>query len=326
MRSDGRVLAVGHRDGTVTLIDARTLRRALDVPRVPRTAGPGMGYLPRSRLLVVGGDYGYPRPGRPGSPRQARGPAARPPRTAAHARLQRRRTAHGDGEPGRPSSLWTLRSGRADRPSRALHRSRPRGRVAQPRRADAGHRAPRRKASRSSTWPRSGAARADPGPRPSASRASRPTGASSSGEAENGWARLWSTKTWRPASARTRRVTPDAVLGLSMSPDGRTLATGSTDGSVRLYDLPTQQPLGAPTARRAQPRRHTAVHARRRLPVRHHRRRTRLPLGRTAIIVGAPRLRRGRPHAHPNRVERRPTRSPLCTRLHALEAQAGACA
>ena len=30
-----------------------------------------------------------------------------------------------------------------------------------------------------------------------------------------------------------------------MSPDGRTLATGSIDGSVRLYDLSTLQLVGA---------------------------------------------------------------------------------
>src|SRR4029453_3233776 len=36
------------------------------------------------------------------------------------------------------------------------------------------------------------------------------------------------------------------VLGLASSPDSRTLATGSADGTIRLFDLRTQQPLGTP--------------------------------------------------------------------------------
>jgi len=55
------------------------------------------------------------------------------------------------------------------------------------------------------------------------------------------------------------------------------LATGSTDGAIRLYDLRTQPPLGAryppcPTARSP------PVHPRRQPPLRDYRRRTRLPL------------------------------------------------
>src|SRR5262249_56748883 len=65
------------------------------------------------------------------------------------------------------------------------------------------------------------------------------------GGSTDGWARLWSTRTWRPAS----RVLPggtEEVLAQSVSPDGRTLATGSPDGTVRLYDLRSGQPLGRP--------------------------------------------------------------------------------
>jgi WD40 repeat protein len=65
------------------------------------------------------------------------------------------------------------------------------------------------------------------------------------GGSSEGWARLWSTDTWRPAGRALAGPT-GAVLGLAASPDGRTLATGSTDGAIRLFDLRTQQPLGTP--------------------------------------------------------------------------------
>ena len=139
-----------------------------------------------------------------------------------------------------------------------------------------------------------------------------------------GWARLWSTKTGRPAS-QVLAGHAGGVIGLAVSPDGDTLAVGSIDGS-----RPAVRPGHPAAARRAAARRaqqsgYPTVHAGRRLPVCHHQRRTRLPLGCAAVIVGARRLRRGRANAHPNRMAGRPTRSPLCARLHALEAQAGAC-
>ena len=101
-----------------------------------------------------------------------------------------------------------------------------------------------------------------------------------------GWARLWSTKTWRPA---TRTFTGHAgrVEWESTSPDGRTLATGGPDGSHPALGPAHPTAARRPAARAAQPRRRPAIHARRQVPVRHHRRRTRLPLGYAPDVMGA---------------------------------------
>ena len=65
------------------------------------------------------------------------------------------------------------------------------------------------------------------------------------GGSYKGWARLWSTDTWRPATRKLAGHTGEVTWG-SVSPDGRMLATGSTDGTTRLFDLATQRPVGAP--------------------------------------------------------------------------------
>ncbi len=103
-----------------------------------------------------------------------------------------------------------------------------------------------------------------------------------------------------------------------MSPDGRTLATGSADGTIRLYDLRTQEQVGAPLP--AVPNRpvvpmftpdgdylfavtNTGAG---------------LPLGRAPVGVGAARVRGRRADAHAGRVERCAARARVRARVHQL--------
>jgi WD40 repeat protein len=59
-----------------------------------------------------------------------------------------------------------------------------------------------------------------------------------------GRAWIFDTRTWtrgRPLVGHTR-----AVLTVDLSPDGRTLATTSLDGTTRLWDLPSGRGIGTP--------------------------------------------------------------------------------
>ena len=116
---DGRVLAAGHRDGTVSLIDTRTLRRSRTFPVVPAQGRPvpGMGFVPRGRLLVVGGDDGFlalvdPRRGtivkRLPATRARHGDGVFTPSFSADGRLM----ATASGTTDDTSALWALPSGR----------------------------------------------------------------------------------------------------------------------------------------------------------------------------------------------------------------------
>ena len=59
--------------------------------------------------------------------------------------------------------------------------------------------------------------------------------------------RLWSVGGHRSPGARLRGH-EGSVASVAISPDGRTLASGSADGTVRLWDVRTRKQLGAPLA------------------------------------------------------------------------------
>ena len=61
----------------------------------------------------------------------------------------------------------------------------------------------------------------------------------------NGLSQVWSTANWKPV---TRLLAGDVgeIHALAISPDSRTLATGSQDRTVRLWDIESQQAIGTP--------------------------------------------------------------------------------
>ena len=306
---------IGHDDGTVALIDARTLRAALALPR--HAAGPVAGHGLRAARPAARRRRRGRLPGPGGSaPRPDREAAAGSSRTGLHARLQRRRAADGrgratSGDPDDGASACGAAVGRS-RSARPLRYPHGRRHVAQPRRAHAGAHAARRRGR-----DRRRAHAAAPAPRCRSSesvlgfhalhaRRALPHRRELEGL---GAAVVRRDRHLQAASAAGSPATPDAWSGSPIGPDGRTLATGGPDGTIRLWDLRTQQPLGAPlpglpnraSSRSSRPTAPTCSPSRRR--------RARLPLGRAPVLMGATRLRRGRPPADPDRVAGRAART-----------------
>jgi hypothetical protein len=61
----------------------------------------------------------------------------------------------------------------------------------------------------------------------------------------SGAGQFFSTRDWRPVGARIRGQ-GQRLLHARFTPDGRTLATSSADGTVLLWDVATRKPIGSP--------------------------------------------------------------------------------
>jgi WD40 repeat protein/DNA-binding SARP family transcriptional activator len=253
---DGRILAVGRHDGAVGLFDAGTLRPISRFPVVPGRGGSvvGMGWVPGGRLIVVGGNDGFLALVDP-----LRGRIVR--RLYGHRAGARTGNLYGVFTPGISADGRKMVTGADDSTVRtwALPSGRP---IGPPLKLPfVGDVAMSPDGKRIAVTVPEGTS--DPGVQIFDATTHRrlaglhgdesiwdlvrftPDGRFVVGGSTKGWLRLWSTRTWKPAT-RILRGHAGAVLWESTSPDGHTLATGSADGTVRLWDLPTQRPVGAP--------------------------------------------------------------------------------
>jgi WD40 repeat protein len=244
LTADGRTLAVGHGDGTVSLLDARTLRERSSFRAIRNGPAFGMGFLPGGRLLAVGGHDGFlglfdASRGKLVGSLDGHSWPLHPPRFSADGRLMA--TVSADSV-----LLWTLRSGRPVGPSRE-YPSPPQGII------DAALSPDGKTLAVASglgvdvvdaaTLQRRSAVPTVRGR--AASVRFAPDGRNLAIGWTDGSAQIVSTQTWRPVSRRLGGHTGE-VTSVAVSPNGRTLATGSWDGTIWLYDIATGQPLGAP--------------------------------------------------------------------------------
>jgi WD40 repeat protein/DNA-binding SARP family transcriptional activator len=256
LSSDGRLLAHGQADGAISLVDMRALTRREPFPVVSDSGVEGIGFVPGSHLLVVGGSYGsvslvdadrgrvverlHGHPAR----YRARGivsdnPIWTPGLTADGSLLA---TASGDGM----VRFWALPDGRPrGAPLRFPYGAAdvqlsPNGRwlsvVALNREVVQ---------DRLEIWDVRRRQRVT---------TLRPAGGSYFGRFSpdgrflavgdlRGRVQVLSTTTWKPA---TPAFAGGRATWAAFNADGSTLATGNIDGTVRLWDVASGQTLGAP--------------------------------------------------------------------------------
>jgi WD40 repeat protein/DNA-binding SARP family transcriptional activator len=248
LSSDGRLIAAGQEDGAISIVDARTLERRDPFPVVTTGQVLGIGFLPGSHRLVVGGPEGFLAivdADRGRALRRLRGHrgAIYTPGISADGRLL------ATGSDDNTVRLWALPDGR---PLGAPLRFRrlvsdvqlsPDGRwltvVVSDEYYDKGA---------AEVWDVRTRRRARTLARPDRDKPGflrfSPDGKLLVMGYRRGLSQVWSTTTWKPV---TRPLAADAgaIDQAAISPDGRTLATGSLEGTTRMWDIETEQAVGA---------------------------------------------------------------------------------
>ena len=247
LSADGRLMARGQDDGAVSIVDARTLARRKPFPVVAGGPVHGLAFVPGSHLLVVSGPEGFLAladadrgrvlerlPGHSGE--------VLPPAVSGDGRLLV--TASADTT----VRLWSLPDARPVGDPVRFGREvtdvqiSPNGRwltvVLVDRSGENGT---------LEVWDartRRRVARRHVPDTPTAVRFS-PDGRLLAVGYPNGRSHVWSTANWKPV---TRLLAGDAgeIYALAISRDGRTLATGSLDRTVWLWDIESQQAIGRP--------------------------------------------------------------------------------
>jgi WD40 repeat protein/DNA-binding SARP family transcriptional activator len=249
LSSDGRLIAAGQEDGAISVVDARTLKPRRDpFPVVTTGQVLGIGFLPGSHRLVVGGPKGFIAivdadhgeilrrlPGHRGS--------VYTPGISADGRLL------ATGSDDNTVRLWSLPDGR---PLGAPLRFRqlvvdaqlsPNGRwltvAVTDKHYDHGA---------AEVWDVRTRRRVRTLERPDKDMAGfsrfSPDGRLLVTGYRRGISQVWSTTTWKPVTGPLA-ADAGAIVQAAISPNGRTLATGSEEGAVRLWDIETEQAVGA---------------------------------------------------------------------------------